>query len=254
MILKDSTWVEVKNALKTTKLAIIPLGAIESHGPHNPVGIECFVVEELARRLDDRVDSIILPTIPVSMSKMWSEFAGTLWVASTTFKAYIGEICNSLIEHGITHIFFLNGHGPNISPIADIMQTLASQDVRCAQIDLWRFVEGLSKDLGTSQLPMAHSGELPTSIMLALREDLVRRDELRKERPQETLNDAFPDILQYYSSTLTTPSAFAGNPAKATREKGELILLRCVERLELFLQQWIAQTTNIRLEGTTCQE
>lgn len=254
MILKESTWVEVEKTLTTTKLAIIPLGAIESHGPHNPVGIECFVVEELAKRLDDRVQSIILPTIPVSYSKGWSEFAGTLWVTSATFRAYVGEICNSLIDHGITHIFFLNGHGPNISAIADIMQTLDSQGVRSAQIDLWRFVEGLSKNLGTSQFPMAHSGELPTSIMLALREDLVRRDELRKELPQETLSDAFPDILQYYSSTLTTPMAFAGNPKKATREKGELILLHCVERLELFLKQWMAQTTNLRLEGGMCRE
>jgi creatinine amidohydrolase/Fe(II)-dependent formamide hydrolase-like protein len=71
---------------------------------------------------------------------------------------------------------------------------------------------------------------------------------MRVEFPKETLSSVFPNILQYYSSTLTTPSAFAGNPKKATREKGEIILVRCVERLELFLKQWMEQTSDMKSE------
>jgi len=239
MLLEESTWEEAKEMFVKTKLAIIPIGAIECHGPHNPMGIECFIVEELARRLTERVDAIITPMIPVSYSRAWNEFPGTLWVNPATLKAYIEEICNCLVENGIRFIFFLNGHAPNVPTVEEINQDLASKGVRCAQIDLWRFIGSVSGDLGESELPLGHSGELATSVMMALRGDLVRRDKMRVESPRKTLRNVFPSIIQYYPSSASTPSAFMGDPSKANREKGVEILTRCVDRLEEFLKQWL---------------
>jgi creatinine amidohydrolase len=239
MILEESTWEEAKETFVKTKLAIVPIGAIECHGPHNPLGIECIIVEELARRLNKRVDAIITPTIPVSYSRAWNEFPGTLWVMPATLKAYLEEICNCLVENGVRRIFFLNGHGPNVPVVEEIGQDLASRGVRCAQIDLWRFIGSVAGDLGESRLPLGHSGELPTSVMMALREDLVRRANMRAESPKDTLSNAFPAVLQYYPSSAATPSAFAGDPTKATLEKGEKILARCLDHLEEFLKRWV---------------
>ena len=239
MILEETTWEEAQDAFTKTKLAIIPIGAVECHGPHNPMGIEGFVVEELARRLNDRVDAIIAPTIPVSYSRAWNEFPGTLWVTPATLKAYIKDICNSLVENSVRYLFFLNGHGPNVPTVEEISHDLAVQGVRCAQIDLWRFIGSVSKDLGESTLPLGHSGELATSVMLAVRGDLVLREKMRAESPRQTLKNRFPHIIQYYPSSDATPSAFAGDPTKATRVKGEEILARCVDRLEDFLTQWL---------------
>lgn len=239
MILEESTWEEAKEAFTRTKLAIIPIGAVECHGPHNPMGIECFVVEELARRLNERVDAIITPTIPVSYSRAWNEFPGTLWVMPATLQAYIEDICSSLVENGVRYIFCLNGHGPNVPTVEEISHDLAVKGVHCAQIDLWRFIGSVSGDVGESKLPLGHSGELATSVMIAVRGDLVLREKMRAETPRETLHNVFPHIIQYYPSSMVTPSAFAGDPSKATREKGEKILARCVDRLEDFLKQWV---------------
>jgi len=239
MILEESTWEEAKEAFARTKLAIVPIGAIECHGPHNPMGIECFIVGELARRLNGRVDAVITPTIPVSYSRAWNEFPGTLWVMPSTLKAYLEEICNCLVENGVRRIFFINGHGPDIPTIEEISQDLASKGVHLAQIDLWRFIGSVSSDLGESKLPLGHSGELATSVMTALREDLVRKEKMHIEYPKETLSNTYPTVIQYYPSSAATPSAFAGDPTKATREKGEKILSRCVDRLEEFLKRWM---------------
>jgi creatinine amidohydrolase len=241
MLLEESTWEEAKEMFVKTKLAIIPIGAIECHGPHNPMGIECFIVEELAKRLSKRVDAIITPMIPVSYSRAWNEFPGTLWVSPATLKAYLGEICNSLVENGIRFIFFLNGHGPNVPTVEEINQDLTSK--LCSQIDLWRFIGSVSGDLGESEIPLGHSGELATSVMIALRQDLVRRDKMRIESPKKTLGNDFRSIVQYYPSSSSTPSAFVGDPSKATREKGQEILTRSVDRLEKFLKQWLAKAS-----------
>jgi creatinine amidohydrolase len=65
MILEESTWKDAQEAFARTKLAIIPIGAVECHGSHNPMGIESYVVTELARRIEKRIDVVIAPTIPV---------------------------------------------------------------------------------------------------------------------------------------------------------------------------------------------
>jgi creatinine amidohydrolase len=239
MLLEESTWEDAAKMFASTELALIPIGAIECHGPHNPMGIECFLVEELARRLNTRVNAIVTPVIPVSYSRAWNEFPGTLWVMPASLKAYLEDICNCLVDYGVRFIFFLNGHGPNVPTVEEISHDLALRDVQCAQIDIWRFIGSLSGDLGESDLPLGHSGELATSVMMALRCDLVRREKIRAESPRKTLRNDFPSIIQYYPSSASTPSAFAGDPSKASREKGQEILTRCVDRLEDFLKQWL---------------
>ena len=239
MILEESTWQEAKEAFARTRLAIIPIGAIECHGPHNPMGIECFIVEEIARRLNERVDAVITPVIPVSYSRAWNEFPGTLWVKPDTLKAYLEEVCNCLVDNGIMRIFLINGHGPNVPAVEEIGQDLMPKGVRIAQIDLWRFIGSVSEDLGESKLPLGHSGELATSVMMAVREDLIKKSKMRIESQNETLSNVFPTIIQYYPSSSATPSAFVGDPTKATKEKGEKILARCIDRLEEFLRKWM---------------
>ena len=243
MILEESTWVEAGEAFRKTKLAIVPIGATECHGPHNPLGMETLIVEELARRLDKRVDAIITPTIPVSYSRAWNQFPGTLWVSPGTLKAYLTEICSCLADNGVRQIFFINGHGPNISVVEEINQDLAFKGIQCAQIDLWRFIGSVSEDLGETARPLGHSGELPTSLMMVLNKSLIRMDELRPETPKETLSTSFPDVIQYYPISATMPSAYEGDPTKATEEKGEIILEICLNRLEKFLELWVAQDT-----------
>jgi creatinine amidohydrolase len=239
MILEESTWEEAKDEFNATKLAIVPIGATECHGLHNPLGIESFIVEELAKRLEKRLNVIVTPTIPISLSRGWSEFPGTLWVNHATLKAYLKEVCDCLILNGIKNLFFINGHRPNIQIIEELSHEFAKVEVACAQIDLWRFIGSISKDLGETELPMGHSGELPTSIIMAIKKDYVRMNKTRLEKPRETLQNIFPSVIQYYSNSIKNPFGFEGDPSKANEEKGIIILERCVKRLEEFLTAWV---------------
>jgi creatinine amidohydrolase len=204
------------------------------------MGIESYVVTELARRIEKQIDVIVTPTIPVSYSRAWGEFPGTLWVTPATLKAYLLDICNCLIGYGIRYLFFLNGHGPNVPTVEEINQEVATQGVQCAQIDLWRFIGNQSQDLGESQVPLGHSGELATSVMMALEEQLVQKDQMGIASSQPTPTAEFSDVIAYYPSSSATPHAFVGDPSKATGSKGKTILSRCTTRLIEFIQQWTA--------------
>lgn len=240
MILEESTWKAAQEAFARTKIAIIPIGAVECHGSHNPMGIESYVVTELARRIEKQIDVVIAPTIPVSYSRAWGEFPGTLWVTPTTLKAYLLDICNCLIGYGSRYLLFLNGHGPNVPTVEEIYQEVAEQGVQCAQIDLWRFIGNQSQDLGESQVPLGHSGELATSVMMALAEELVQKSQMGIASSQPAQTAAFPDVVAYYPSSSLTPQAFVGEPSKATVSKGKTILARCTARLTAFIQEWTA--------------
>jgi len=240
MILEESTWKEAQKVFAKTKLAIIPIGAVECHGSHNPMGIESYVVTELARRIEKQIDAVVAPTIPVSYSRAWGEFPGTLWVTPATLKAYLLDICNCLIGYGINYLFFLNGHGPNVPTVEEIYQEVAAQGIKCAQIDLWRFIGNHSQDLGESQVPLGHSGELATSVMMALEEQLVRKNQMGTASSLPTPTAEFSDVVAYYPSSSATPLAFVGEPSKATVAKGKTILSRCTTRLIEFVQRWLA--------------
>lgn len=80
---------------------------------------------------------------------------------------------------------------------------------------------------------------LATSVMIAINKKLVRSDKMYLELPKETLSTFFPDIIQYYPSSITSPHAFTGDPTKANQKKGEEILARCLDRLEKFLTKWM---------------
>jgi creatinine amidohydrolase/Fe(II)-dependent formamide hydrolase-like protein len=161
-----------------------------------------------------------------------------LWVTPSTLKAYLLDICNCLIGYGTRYLLFLNGHGPNVPTVEEIYQEVAEQGVQCAQIDLWRFIGNQSQDLGESQVPLGHSGELATSVMLALAEELVQKAQMSVASSQPKPTADFPDVVAYYPSSLATPQAFVGDPSKAAVAKGKTILSRCTSRLVEFIQQW----------------
>lgn len=240
MILEESTWKEAQGVFTQTKLAIIPIGAVECHGSHNPMGIENYVVSELARRIEKQIDVVVTPTIPVSYSRAWGEFPGTLWVTPATLKAYLLDICNCLIRYGSRYLLFLNGHGPNVPTVEEIYQEVAVRGVQCAQIDLWRFIGNQSADLGESSVPLGHSGELATSVMMAIKEQLVRKEHMKVTTSQPTHTADFSDVIAYYPSKSVTPHALVGDPSKASVAKGKTILSRCTTRLIEFIQQWTA--------------
>lgn len=113
MQLQLSTWCEIKEYLKNRTDIIIPIGSTEQHGPMGLIGTDAICPEIVAKRIGERENILVAPTINVGMSQHHLQFPGSMSLRPSTLMAVVKDMVTSLAGNGFTHIMFLNGHGGN---------------------------------------------------------------------------------------------------------------------------------------------
>ncbi len=163
-----------------TALVVLPVGATEQHGPHLPVGTDFLIVEhiarEAAREARREVDVLVAPTLYVGSSHHHLPFGGTLSLSTERYYGALSDMAESLIVGGFRRIFILNGHGGNHEIIQLIARDLAlKHPVNLGAASYW----DLSREVMSEQEPdlrgrlPGHAGIFETSLIMALRPDLV---------------------------------------------------------------------------------
>src|SRR6185436_6491222 len=97
IVLSEMTWTEVDEAIKERPVALVPVGAIEAHGPHLPVSTDTLIALEMARRgakklKDHGVPALILPPVFYTVSDFGADFAGTLSISPETSVALLRDV------------------------------------------------------------------------------------------------------------------------------------------------------------------
>ncbi|MED4229541.1 creatininase family protein [Neobacillus cucumis] len=235
--LKEMSWKTFKERKESTDLVIIPSGAFEVYGPHLPLGSDTLVSVKIAELVAERVNAIISPTLEVGDSAMLDIFPGTITIKPESFKAYLIDIVISLKKWGFKDFLFINTHLGNVPIIGSVAHDLQrNADIRCAQIDYWRFIKSLDKGIiETGDLAHAHASEAGTSVLLHLYPHLVDMEKAINEPPK--YSSQFSDFIQYTNYDEHTTSGTIGNAIVGTEEKGKALVERSVDRIVQFLQQ-----------------
>ena len=166
---------------------------------------------------------------------------GTLTVSSESLKAYLTDVCASLVKWQIKRILFINGHAGNVPVINDLARDLAHQGIKCAQVDWWRAVAKAAPDVpDTGETSIGHAAENCTAVLMAVRNDLVDPNKMVKEaNPNFGLIKKYPEVIQYEPSFREmSASGVIGDPTTATPEKGELMISKFLDRVTAFVQEW----------------
>jgi len=236
--IKEMSWVEFDKRRKETSLVIIPTGAIEVYGPQLPLGTDFIVAEELSALVADKVNALISPAVEMGESSSLMEFPGTMAITMNNYESYMENVIQLLIGHGFKNFLFMNGHGGNTCIITYLCKKYQRlYGIKCAQIDVWQFVEKHGGEIFEFKGNMAHghAAESNTSMMLYLRPELVKMELAEKIEPME---DEFYDVLKYVEFKEKTPIGVIGDPTVATAEKGRKIVNKCVERIVEFIQYY----------------
>jgi creatinine amidohydrolase/Fe(II)-dependent formamide hydrolase-like protein len=174
----DLTFLEVSQRLKETSILCLPIGAIEQHGPHLPLDTDVVVAEELARRIVARwgqeLDLWQLPTVSISLSREHDWAPGTLSLSIQTFVALMRDMARDVARAlPARNLAIVNGHGGNRGVLDNLIHELRGDFALNACV-LHPF--DLSKVEIETRTPDVHGGKGETSVMLALKPQLVRRD------------------------------------------------------------------------------
>lgn len=181
--LGERSWVEVARLAEEGDLAILPVGAVEQHGPHLPLLVDAIQVEAIAREASARTGIPVAPTVAYSSSQGHSRlFPGTMALTPETTARVLAELCDWLYSAGFRKILLLNGHVGNEGPVwnaLDAAQFRLPRNACLRGVSWWHLTPEVWQ-LVTSDLPEAaglfHANWGETSLMLHLRPDLVHME------------------------------------------------------------------------------
>jgi creatinine amidohydrolase/Fe(II)-dependent formamide hydrolase-like protein len=241
-ILARMSWPEAKERFKKVDVALLPVGAIEQHGPHLPLDTDAFDADYLARRVAEGCKPprpLVLPPIHYGVSYHHEDFSGTLSVGPDTLSRMVHEIGLCAARHGIRKLVIINGHGGN-GPALHFAAQMINRDSQ-----IFTCVEtGETSDADISSIAETlndvHAGEIETSTALAVRPELVRLDAARKHVPRFTsryLNFSSKRSVGWYSHTAKiSRTGVLGDPTRASSDKGrrmwEVMIKNLIEFIE----------------------
>jgi creatinine amidohydrolase/Fe(II)-dependent formamide hydrolase-like protein/7-cyano-7-deazaguanine synthase in queuosine biosynthesis len=236
------TWPEAERYLEKMDVAILPVGAIEQHGPHLPLDTDSFDADYLAKQVAAACSEpkpLVLPLIPYGVSYHHEGFKGTVSINNDTLSKIIYEIGISLARNGIKKIVIINGHGGN-TPSLNFAAQMINRDAHIfvcvdsgdtSDVDIYKIVETPND---------VHAGEFETSTSLAIRPHLVKASLAEKSIPEFSsryLNFTSKRGISWYAYTeRISNNGIMGDPSKATAEKGRRMWQIMISHLVTFVE------------------
>jgi creatinine amidohydrolase len=249
---------QLREKARHDAMVILPVASLEQHGPHLPVEVDSMLGETVAvraaRKINERgQQAVVLPVLWTGLSEHHMSFGGTITLDVATFAAVIEGVCRSVLRHGFKRIILLNAHGGNENALRTITDELTPKlGSPIVQFTYWYAAAVAIAKILETQGVLMHACEAETSMMLAVRPELVAMDRVGMAKANST-----PDVTDvvgggvYRWRTIGARSASGviGNPEAATAEKGErlfeAIASSVAEKLcnkELWELPWQAET------------
>ncbi len=248
MLWHEQSWPVIEQLHADTPV-VVPLGSIEQHGHHLPLMVDTLQVENIASRVEQRLsDKVLLtPTLWLGSSHHHKDFAGTISVPPSVYSQMIIHLAKSILAAGFRRILFLNGHGGNLVPATQALTELVASDDRADDAYLtlscwWQIASSkiLPNQHGMTTPSISHACEYETSLVMALRPELVHKDRIQTHAP--------PIESRFYPSDYggsvgvfrrfhrLTASGSMGSPAEATKEKGESLMTSVVDETVAYIE------------------
>jgi creatinine amidohydrolase len=241
VLMEEMTWREIQQAIQQGKHTVILVAAsIEQHGPHLPTGTDTIIGYALAQGIARKLgNALVAPVLRPGLSRHHMDFPGTMTLRIKTFVKVIEEYCFSLQHHGFKNVILFVSHGGNSDVLKGVIPSIAKKCAPALQIlfvypvekNLVYLQDYLNKKGISPERAGVHAGFSETSMMLALRPDLVAMGKARpglveKEfyRPENLEKSKMESFVHGIKSL--SANGILGDPTGSDSDTGKAILER----------------------------
>jgi creatinine amidohydrolase len=218
------------------RLAIVPVGATEQHGPHLPLNTDTVLVTAVVEAVVARTPGTVVgPVLALGCSSHHLAFQGTVSLRVPTFVATVLDVCRSLDRAGLT-VVLVNSHGGNRAPLGVALTELSGEGIRAYSFTYWELLEDVvTEALGADAAEACgHACALETSLMQHLDPGAVRESLI----PPDATPPTWPDPHMFSTDAVQVVRPFeelsadgvVGRPSLATPELGRRLFEAAVER------------------------
>ena len=212
--------------LASNPLVIVPVGALEAHGPHLPLGADQVQAEGTALALADRVDALVAPTIPYGSAPGARRFPGTVSLSIAQLETHVAGVLGELARSGVRRMLVLSGHAErgHMAALREAADSTVRDHpgVRIVVLSDYDFVYELRGQ--ESPANDGHAGLLETSRVIALAPHLVG-----PERP--VVEYRHSPFVPGAPSPADWPESVIGDTRTASKELGDRVQAYVLDRL-----------------------
>jgi creatinine amidohydrolase len=230
----------VATTLTAESILVVPIGAVEHHGPHLPLMTDALIAESVAtaaveRGAATRLDVWQLPTLSISKSDEHHWAPGTLWLTADTLMSVLRDLGRSIAATPAKKVVFLNGHGGNTALLQVAVRELRRlYGLQTFSAPAGRVAAGSGADGEPDEFGMGiHAGYGETSIVMHLRPDLVHESLFERNVPEHIAGfqqigfNGYPVSFGWLSDDFG-PSGVVGDPTGSTAAAGAVMFERSV--------------------------
>jgi creatinine amidohydrolase len=230
--LDELTTKEAEEAVREGTVVIFPVGSVEEHGDHLPLGTDSIQPEFIALEVAKKTGCLVAPPLRYGICNATRNFPGTLTIDFDTFYRMVHAILSELVRNGFKRIIVLSGHAGSSHMVA---LRLASQDivtkddidkqekkVRIMVLSDYDFAEDISSKYASTD--DGHAGTIETSRIMDIKPDLIKT----KGSPNHPKMPRFEVVAH---PELYFPSGVHGDPTAATLHKGQEINKYIIEQV-----------------------
>jgi len=241
LVLAEAAWTDVRDLLARAPdaLALVPVGALEAHGPHLPLATDVIIAEGLARRAAAALEAegraaAVAPAVVYSVTDYAGGFAGTAGIPAEVAAAHVRAVVDGLARAGFRRVVLANAH---LEPahVASLRAAVEGTVAALADCTEKRFARTLTEEYKRGA---CHAGSYETSLVLAEKPELVRAE-------RAGLPPLHIDLARAMRAGVRTfveagaADAYFGDPAAASGSEGEWIFARLVDMvLTVVRERW----------------
>ncbi|PSL00296.1 creatinine amidohydrolase [Murinocardiopsis flavida] len=263
--LGEMSWTEAREAAAADPVVLLPIGAVEQHGPHLPIEEDSFVAEWVAREVAARTDALVAPSLNYGHSPTFRGFTGNLSLSARTLELVTGELIAALVESGFRRIVLVNNNGGNVGPVSSAaFDARRDLGVLIGHLYPWQLGYALMRDLyDDPATAYGHGAEPEHSAMLAMFPELVQSDRVESGgmsgfdgwRPtsynETRIGEHAVRGTIFWDFSEVSPTGVSGDPRLADAETGKLWIERVVGFCADYVAEYDRNTRADSAAGTT---